>query len=87
VARGDRVEIGELDARLDQRLGHDRRDELHVCAARDLGHHPAEARVQVDWLDTTDDHTVRPSSTTAAAVSSHDVSMPRMSVTSASRRR
>src|SRR5687767_6025599 len=31
------------------------------------------------WLDTTDETTRRPSSTTAAAVSSHDVSMPRMS--------
>ena len=30
------------------------------------------------WLDTTDDRTVVPFSTTAAAVSSHDVSIPRM---------
>src|SRR5579862_5079085 len=30
------------------------------------------------WLDTTDDCTNRPSSTTAAAVSSHEVSIPRM---------
>src|SRR5919202_3559280 len=29
------------------------------------------------WLDTTDDSTVVPSATTAAAVSSHDVSIPR----------
>ena len=48
VARGDRVEVGELDARLDERFGDHRRDQLHVGTARDLGHHAAEARVEID---------------------------------------
>ena len=48
VARGHRVEVAQLDARLDQRFRDHRRDELHVGAAGDLGHHAAEARVQVD---------------------------------------
>ena len=38
----------QLDARFDERLGDHRRDELHVGAARHLGHHAAEARVEVD---------------------------------------
>src|SRR6185312_17061788 len=32
----------------DQRLREDRRDQLHMGAARHLGHHAAEAGVQVD---------------------------------------
>ena len=40
--------VAELDARLDQRLGDHRRDELDVGAAGDLGHDATEARVEVD---------------------------------------
>src|SRR4051794_11559427 len=39
---------------------------------------PPKRACRSTWLDTTDDRTVRPPHTRAAAVSSHDVSMPRM---------
>ena len=39
---------------------------------------PPKRACRSTWLDTTDERTSRPSSTTAAAVSSHDVSMPRI---------
>ena len=71
----------KLDAGLDQRVRDHRRDQLDVRPARDLGHHTAEARVQIDLARHHRGADVRPSSTTAAAVSSHDVSIPRMSVT------
>ena len=45
--RGDRVDVGEVDARFDERLRDDVVDELDVRAARDLGHDAAEAGVQV----------------------------------------
>ena len=48
MARGDRVELREVGAGLDERLGDDPTDELRVRAARDLRDHAPEARVQVD---------------------------------------
>ena len=48
MARRDRGEVAERDAGLSERVGDDRADELDVRAARDLGHHTTEARVQID---------------------------------------
>ena len=48
VTGRDRVEVGELAARLDERLRDDSRDELHVSAARDLRDDATETRVEVD---------------------------------------
>ena len=44
---GDRVDVGELDPGVAERLLDHRRDELEVAARRDLGHDAAEARVQL----------------------------------------
>ena len=53
---------------------HDRRDRLCVRPARQFGHHPAEGGVQVHLARHDRRAHVSVSSTTAAAVSSHDVS-------------
>ena len=78
VARGDRVDVGERHARLDQRLADHTAHELEVGAARDLGHDAAEARrADRPGSTTTLERMSWPSTTTAAAVSSQLVSMPR----------
>ena len=47
VDRGDNVDVGEADARFDERLRDDVVDDLDVRAARDLGNDAAEPGVQV----------------------------------------
>ncbi len=48
-----------------------------VLAGGDLGHHAAVGDGAASWLETTDDSTRPAPSTTAQAVSSQEVSMPR----------
>ncbi len=79
---GDRVDIAS-STRLAERLLDHRRDELEMAAARDLGHDAAEARVQL-VLRGDDAGAISPSAlTTAAAVSSQDVSIPRITASAA----
>ena len=48
VGDGDRVEVVGGHVRIAQRLLDDRQDAFGVRAARDFGHHAAEARMQLD---------------------------------------
>ena len=47
---------------------------------RQLRHHPAVGAWSSNWVATTEESTRRPSATTAAAVSSQEVSMPKISI-------
>jgi len=47
---------------------------------RDFGTTPPYWACNSNWVATTEDNTVRPSATTAAAVSSQEVSMPKISM-------
>ena len=84
AGRGDAVEIGKPSAGLGQRLGHQPVEPLEMGAGGDLRHHAAEAamlgELAVDDIgqDSADRHRVAVgASTTATAVSSQLVSMPR----------
>ena len=75
---GDSLDVVERHAGRSERLAHDRSDELEVAPRRDLGHDAAVAGVEIG-LRRDDEESTRPSSvTTAAAVSSHEVSIPRI---------
>ena len=78
---GDRAEIGGRHPGLVERGLHDGHEVLQVLAPGDLRHDAAVGPVVVDLRgDRRTRARAGPCSTTAAAVSSHDVSMPRISI-------
>ena len=85
AGRGDAVEVGEIEPRLGQRLGDQPVDPLEMGARGDLRHDAAEAAMlgQLAVDDVGEDAADRPcvarsgASTTATAVSSQLVSIPR----------
>jgi hypothetical protein len=78
VRDGDAVHVGEREPRLLERAADDPGERERVVSGGDLGHYPSEGRVQLDLAahDVRQDFAVR-GGTTAAAVSSHEVSIPR----------
>ena len=75
----DGIHIGERRPRVGERGLDDGHDELEVAPRRDLGHDAAEARVQVGLRRADRARARAPSRvTTAAQVSSHEVSMARI---------
>ena len=80
--RGDRVDVGEAEARLAKRRGDDAVERLDMGARGDLGDDPAEGGMVGDLREHDVGQDAPPTrrrrrSTTAAAVSSQLVSMPR----------
>ena len=72
---GDRLDLAEPYTGLVERLANDRHDQLEVPARRHLRHDPAEARVQLGLRGDDVRSDLAVAVTSAAAVSSHDVSI------------
>ncbi len=78
LCHADGIHIGKHNPRLRERFTHDRHDLPQMFARRQLRHDPAVFPVYIDLRRHDAGQISRPSATTAAAVSSHEDSIPRI---------
>ncbi len=82
LGHGNSIESAEGYSGFIEGLGNDRQDCLHVFSGSKLRHHSTVRAVQGDLTRNDIGADAGPSSTTAAAVSSQEVSIPRINITS-----